>query len=82
MAVSQLSLLICVVLATFIVAPEPARDSPTKLGAPKSPAKALTENLPHHLPMHVGQTIVPALELERQPRVLDAEECRIVACRS
>ena len=34
MFLTQLSLLTCVVLAFYIVAPEPARDSPTKLGDP------------------------------------------------
>lgn len=54
MVVPQLSPLICVMFALFIVAPEPARDSPTKLGDPKTPLETLTKNLPHHIAMHVG----------------------------
>lgn len=42
MGFSQLSPLICVLAVLFVVAPEPARDSPTKLGdvvAKPAPAK-------------------------------------------
>ena len=38
MGISQLSPLICVVMALFIVTPEPARDSPSKLANPAAPA--------------------------------------------
>jgi hypothetical protein len=38
MGISQLSPLICVVMALFIVTPEPARDSPSKLANPAVPA--------------------------------------------
>jgi hypothetical protein len=39
MGIRQLSPIFCVVVALLIVAPEPARDSPTKLGDPASPSK-------------------------------------------
>jgi hypothetical protein len=50
MGTSQLFPLLCVVAALFIVAPEPARDSPTKLAdpvaAPKTPAAKVVSTLP------------------------------------
>ena len=36
----------------------------------------------HHIPMHVRQPEVAALELERQLRVIDAQACRTVALKS
>ena len=35
---------------------------------------ALRQNLSHDPPVHVGQPVVAALELEGQPRVVDAEQ--------
>ena len=42
----------------------------------------LRQNLFDDLAVHVGQPVVAALEAERQLRVVEAEQCRIVACRS
>ena len=45
-------------------------------------APRLRQHLRHDLPVHVGQPEVAALEPVRQLRVVDAQQCRIVAFRS
>src|SRR5258705_9619176 len=44
------------------------------------PVMSLSEESIHHLPVHVGEPVVAALELEGQPGVVDAkamQHCRV-----
>lgn len=38
-----------------------------------APTPALCQNLFHDVPMHIGQTVIAALELVRQPFVINPE---------